>query len=361
MIYKERRIEIRFVTPTFLGGALGASELRTPPFKSLLRRWWRVVRVRGSQPDVRRLREREGRLFGHTFLKHQGIPWASASRVRLAIDGWRSGNLQKWNDNDPQIEHPEVERARGKIGAHLYLGYGPLGYDRGTVLKTSAAFSADTSFSLVARVHPSDERDLALDEVLRLWHYFGTVGSRSRNGWGSLEVDAAGKPPIPEPSWLTTYSRQFEDCLDSDWSHAIGRDSKGLLLWRTKVNYDSWQRAMQELARVKVRFRTRLQFNKKDCFERRHLVAYPVTHHEVREWKGEESFRLANQIRFKVLRETGVTDGPKRYFSVALHMPHGLPREMLNRLSRRDQDQLNQAEVWRAVHACLDQEMRRWN
>ena len=36
---------VHFNTPAFLGGADQSSEWRTPPFKNLLREWWRVVKA----------------------------------------------------------------------------------------------------------------------------------------------------------------------------------------------------------------------------------------------------------------------------------------------------------------------------
>ncbi|MDD3295479.1 MAG: hypothetical protein PHG20_12415, partial [Geobacteraceae bacterium] len=54
-------ITVEFLTPTFLGGADRQGELRSPPFKNLLRQWWRVVK---GDLAVDELRQREGQLFG---------------------------------------------------------------------------------------------------------------------------------------------------------------------------------------------------------------------------------------------------------------------------------------------------------
>ncbi len=35
--------EVRFTTPAFLGNAEQKGQWRTPPFKALLRQWWRVA------------------------------------------------------------------------------------------------------------------------------------------------------------------------------------------------------------------------------------------------------------------------------------------------------------------------------
>ena len=61
MILKKMNLET--VTPMFLHGSNGdALELRPPPFKSLMRYWWRTVQDCQTQP----LREAEAKLFGST-------------------------------------------------------------------------------------------------------------------------------------------------------------------------------------------------------------------------------------------------------------------------------------------------------
>jgi CRISPR-associated protein Cmr1 len=40
--------QVSFNTPAFLGNAEQQAQWRTPPFKAMLRQWWRVVKA----PDV---------------------------------------------------------------------------------------------------------------------------------------------------------------------------------------------------------------------------------------------------------------------------------------------------------------------
>lgn len=58
-----RQFTIRFVTPAFLGNAEQDGQWRAPPFKHLLREWWRVAwaEANGFSNDYRSLREQEGR------------------------------------------------------------------------------------------------------------------------------------------------------------------------------------------------------------------------------------------------------------------------------------------------------------
>ena len=47
--------QVRFLTPAFLGNAEQGGQWRTPPFKALLRHWWRVVWVAGYSRDADRV------------------------------------------------------------------------------------------------------------------------------------------------------------------------------------------------------------------------------------------------------------------------------------------------------------------
>ncbi len=40
---KKLEYQVAFTTPAFLGNADQQAQWRTPPFKALLRQWWRVV------------------------------------------------------------------------------------------------------------------------------------------------------------------------------------------------------------------------------------------------------------------------------------------------------------------------------
>lgn len=43
MTMQELTYKVTFTTPAFLGNAEQSAQWRTPPFKALLRQWWRVV------------------------------------------------------------------------------------------------------------------------------------------------------------------------------------------------------------------------------------------------------------------------------------------------------------------------------
>lgn len=347
----ERRMTLQFVTPAFLGGADQKGHWRTPPIKALLRQWWRVASARRSEYDHRRLREEEGRIFGHAWLKDEtGRAWAARSHVLLRLQSWTQGRLEKW-PGDSSVFHPEVGQGGRSVGAHLYLGYGPLTFERGTKLKAPPAIDTGDSAILVL-AYPDALHD-ALADTLQLVAWFGTIGGRSRNGWGSLELTGDGLTDVSGlgrgESLVAKVTRPLDDCLRLDWPHALGHDDRGLLVWKT-VTKKSWADAMRNLAEIKIAYRTTpFPFDgnaARPLFQDRQLLAYPVTNHPVPGWRTE---RLANQLRFKVMRN------PHGYAGIIAHLPCALPDQLARALptpARPSTDR--QLEVWRKVHAVLD-------
>lgn len=91
--------QVSFTTPAFLGNAEQQAQWRTPPFKALLRQWWRVAKAKESGYDHLRLREAEGLLFGNAWLEPvNGKARHRRSDVRIRLVPWEDGTLssQYW-------------------------------------------------------------------------------------------------------------------------------------------------------------------------------------------------------------------------------------------------------------------------
>lgn len=366
----KREYTVSFITPAFLGDAEQKGAWRTPPFKALLRQWWRVLEAGRYAYNHEKVREEEGRLFGHAWLKAAGDKkWAMKSQVLVRLSLWKNGTLDNWLEEDPKVSHPEAKR---NVGSHLYLGYGPLTSLRGTNLKMKPTIR-DGDLSDLQVCFPSDF-EKSMQETLQLIHWFGTLGSRSRNGWGSFSLEGDGiigygALAIDNPL-LRKILRPISNCLKEEWPHALGEDNQGPLVWKTKA-YRSWSDAIRTLAEIKIDFRVKgLPFERnKDLkdprIDRRHVVAYPVTHHGVEGWcetdkRGQlvtdkhgnlkQKERLANQIRFKV-----GSDG-QEYFGIIYHLPCKLPRELLKGLSSAEKAWITAKErdIWLKVHQRLD-------
>lgn len=309
----ELKYRLRFHTPAFLGNADQAGQWRTPPIKALLRQWWRVAYAAGHRTAINlsAMKHDEGQLFG-VAADSEGA--SRKSQVRLRLDRWDKGRLNTWAGLDNQrVQHPEV---RAPVGAHLYLGYGPLVFGQGqTALKNAAAIQAN-EFADLSLAFLKNEEAPRLHLALALMQHYGTLGGRSRNGWGSFDLMPANEStPALDTALDASLTRPWRDALQQDWPHAIGSDESGPLIWRTEAFAD-WKAVMGCLARIKIDLRTQFVFNSgrnAAAPELRHWLSYPVTNHSVRPW-GDS--RLPNSLRFKVRMQP---DG--KLYGVIFHLP----------------------------------------
>lgn len=337
---------LQLAAPAFLGDADQRGTWRTPPLKALIREWWRIAVAPEVGYDENALKAREKALFGTAA--DDSREGNLKSRIRLGLSDWHEGTCKQWEAGEARVTHPEVkDRNTGNarpVGAELYLGYGPLVFQQGTQLKNGAALQSKDSNTLklaFPEIHASE-----LASALSLAHWFGTIGGRSRNGWGSLAWQAlANSPALPALSKLTLEQtgcmRPLTRCLDLDWPHAIGSDGKGVLVWEGKQAFASWREAMRFLAQTKIGFRVALGFSSGDNspkVEPRHVIAYPVTKHHVGQWG--RNVRLANTLRFKLHSEA---DGTLR--ALIYHTPckPTLPHHGIDLL-----------DTWQRVHRHLD-------
>lgn len=354
--------QVSFNTPAFLGNAEQLAQWRTPPFKALIRHWWRIVKAHEVDYRADVLRREEGRLFGVSADGGE----SSRSAVRLRLSDWKPGTQLGW-DTDDKVAHPEVTNAAGSvihIGAQLYLGYGPLAFKGGkTALNDKpprTAIAVDEYKTLI--IITPDELAPEIEHAMSMAAWFGSLGSRSRNGWGSLQVVSRPRTPaIPDlsSSAIAPFQRELSRCLELDWPHAIGVDGSRPLVWRTK-RHATWGGLMRDLASIKIAFRTQpdlmsLAGVPPGQFAPRHLLAYPVTHHGVHGKHWGQQGRLGNQLRFKVFK------AGKQWVGTIVHTPCRLPAEMLADLSPGVRQNFDAAALasWRQIHKALDEYAQR--
>ena len=366
--------QVRFLTPAFLGNAEQGGQWRTPPFKALLRHWWRVAAAKDHGYDHTKLRETEGKLFGHAWLKDEtGKSWAKKSQVRLRLEPWAPGRLT--NENWPGNGINKVvttQDGKGKVRSDLYLGYGPVlapskkGKHPSIKLARNAIGTEkkEKATLRILSVAPPEQHQ-ALADTLQLIHWFGTLGSRSRNGWGSLSFEGAD---IEAPNRMFTSPlllrvvRPWQDCMETDWANAIGRDEKGPLIWLTSP-LNNWQEAVQEFAEhlVAVR-RIAKDFQRPGSLgglQAIHLLGYPSGG----KWKlnswGNKA-RLASPLRFKVVKWEGT-----KLRGMIFHVPCDVPKPLQHQHKLKDSDRSwlrgHQTSVWEKIHGSLDGKLTRVN
>ena len=360
--------QVSFNTPAFLGNALQQAQWRTPPFKALLRQWWRVVKAKELGYNADALRRAEGQVFGTA--SDDGPNKSLQSKVRLRLEphvddgdkvaAWAPGGLKQWPADEPREKHREVSQPASQlVGTELYLGYGPLTNRQGrTELNTTKSSGQQRTaiadkVRMTLRLRLPEALTAEIEAAMQLAAWFGTLGSRSRNAWGSLHIEArSGTALVPlTAAALTSYTRELRDSLKLDWPHAIGRDAQPdapPFVWYTPER-TTWREVMKDLARTKIAFRTiaaPFPTERPGGLEARHLIAYPVTNHEVQLEGWKKNGRLPNQLRFKLTRTPG-----NKLQGVLVHLPCGLPSPLTKGIRGQRPDEV---ALWCAVHRVLD-------
>jgi CRISPR-associated protein Cmr1 len=348
--FEELRYNVEFVTPAFLGSAGDGqvAQWRTPPFKALLREWWRIGQAKKFNYDYEKMLKEERYLFGNAVSAND----SHQSLIKLRLENWEFGKAR----------YPAAEFGKYKVQtafnpprttpAGLYLGYGPVQLDE----KQSRIALEASSKNVLSVVIPTQEDALKTQILvaMQLASWFGTIGSRARNSWGSVSLTPADpeQPTLPfETKYLKDFVQDYEAALELDWPHAIGKDRKGVLIWMTKPSQD-WKMVMKDLAELRIRVRKKcIAVRGLPGLQEKHILAYPLKEPLVANWGASE--RMANQLRLKVVR-----NGDK-YQGLVVHIPHRVPEPLASKLLATDQNKLGQMQldVWTKVHSVLDAEI----
>ena len=321
---KKLEYKVTLTTPAFLGNAEQSGQWRTPPFKALLRHWWRVAVAKKHEYDCGEIRKAEGQMFGNAWLDSRH----TRSLVRMRLD--------RWSKVSSDSKTPEkIGTGKNQVAADLlYLGYGRL---------LKAALQAGDCATLSLAVPAEYEEDI--NNALALIHSFGTVGGRSRNGWGSVSLEP--KDGTPEFELDTrAFTSPLEDALERerDWPHAIGCDTKGPLIWETAT--PDWKGAMKTLGKLRKELNSHYQFK-----DDRKWLNYPVTKLPASTSKFPKNGRLPNSLRFKVVEMAPAGNGSNRIAGMVFHTPCLPPPDF-----KPDREKL--IEVWEKVHQFLDGQIK---
>ncbi len=326
------QLDCEIVTPMFLGNAKQEAELRSAPFKGLLRYWWRVANGWKYTTDVELLKA-ESEVFGS--------PDDTGGKSQVAVEVMALSSfvpLQNDFRSQGKIAHPECERSNNQTEPLNYLaGMGLIHFRTGVI---HSYFAPGEKFKIT--IQASAEHLESVQSALYLLGMFGAIGSRSRNGWGCFCID---KLPVNHGCFLRIFTENF----DRDYPHCLGNDSKGALFWGTKITRETWEKSMKDLAEIYVAIRAgndswnipKLDVNKGNPPDR-HLLGYPVTNHSINRENWGKQGRHASALRLMVRKES---DGHRGYI---LHLPHLFSKEMWPNGKDR------QIEIWKRVHANLD-------
>ena len=305
---------LTLATPAYLGDAAQDACWRTPPLKALLRQWWRIAIAAQVDYDHLRIRQREGELFGNAWLDSG----ASKSLVRLRLDPADDSGAVAWS--------PGTQHGVAPMPVDINTGYAWFGLDdpKGKTKRKGIKPGVREGQRRLRLAYPAACEDEML-RTIALINAFGSIGSRSRGGWGSIAVGEAGNAL---PADLKPIARSLPACLALDWAASLV-DDDGPWLWETEPLNGSWDKVMKRVAALRRDVRTSL----KDLGGRdlRAVLGFA------------KNGRMPSPLRWKVV---GDPAGSHRIRVFA--MPHRPPPEV----GVRD-GQVEQA--WRRVRETIDQ------
>ncbi|TXF11483.1 RAMP superfamily CRISPR-associated protein [Pelomicrobium methylotrophicum] len=314
----ERRYTVRFLTPAFLGDALQNARWRTPPFKHLLREWWRVAYAaeHGFRIRVPDMRREEGLLFGNAWLDGE----YNKSKVRIRLETPNGVPTQAWIRGKQKGVAP---LSTGLDTSYAWFGLAK----RGGNLPDRTAIKADDKEGVrVLCAAYTDEMDGRMKEIMRLIDAFGLLGSRSRGGWGALHVE--GIEPLGAQE-IRRYARPLDQCLQHDWAMSLAVDNQGLCVWQSQSRFKSWSDAMRSVASLRKAVRTKLKnVERKDL---RQALGFAG--------KG----RMPSPLRWKIVPDSN------GLFIRVFAMPHKLPAD-----SGASMSDENLKLAWKTVCKALD-------
>jgi len=316
-------LKLEFLTPAFLGGADGNAELRSAPFKNLLRQWWRIS---NGHLHTKELGKKEGELFGVAGAKETD---SHRSLVTLYITGidYKDFFEHSYNPKHNQHSIPRYNSSMTQIiKPFIYLGYGPVPTNGPwkRFIKPGKRINVNIYFPHKIKAE--------IEKILYLAHHFGAVGSRSRNGWGAFSLES---DDIDFDKLFSIKTNNLENAFcEKRYPWTLGKDEKGLLCWETANRFDNWESAMVEMAKIYAT----LRYNTKEMknINARAILGYPLRNATI----SEKTDRIPKQLRMTFNKINGKLAG------IFYHLPFKLPVDLISNIQ--------EIELWKAIHRYLD-------
>lgn len=254
------RLVLDLVTDAFVGGAaepcdkrsddLGAEGLRPPSLRGLLRFCWRACH---GHLGLEELASREAQLFG-------SVEGRAAQGVTIRT---RALELAVVPPSPPLApgERP-TGRQPYREGDLAYLGYGVADF-RGRRQRPAMQAGASFEVTIAGRQLATPAANGLADALWLLGAIVG-CGSRSRRGWGSLQVAGwdGSEPPAPWPARCETpeelrdawcmFLARFKDRPERPEWTALGAGTR-VFVWED--TFRTWEEALGDAGQALKRFR----------------------------------------------------------------------------------------------------------
>ncbi len=206
---KTKKVIFHFetVTPMFLGDAETnmpePRTARTAPIKGALRFWWRamnahLVEKKNNKWDYSKLKEYESAIFGGT-----DSPKAQKSKVLIRIINSQLSVPNNFKELENQSKktlpiHNLQKNKTEQVNAIRYLGFGLYDFKD----KEKNRYYVEGSWDLLCEYPEGDiiteiqkkEVTINIEKELQIafsmLNLFGTLGSKARNGFGSIQISS---------------------------------------------------------------------------------------------------------------------------------------------------------------------------
>lgn len=367
----------RVITPMFSSGAdQTGCEIRVPEIKAAMRFWWRAAH---SNLKLEELKEREALIFGGS-----GDEEARKSSFTMRVENARINYFgqKKWDDSAIKFDTGKVNKIGKPIKINIfdYLAYGIVqsvevgkNPQTGKAIKKTLlqrdGIAPDSIFDLVIcvdkeckRVNKKNQIEVVPDlnpveeveKALELFSCFGSLGSRSRNGFGKVVIEKKD-------------GKEFKTDMLETCGEYVGINSKfpeytsfGLKssLFGTGV-CPSWQKALAEignayrLARIGETYKSGLVVNNQGDHHtglNRQYLAQPL--HMGKDKDGKDIIvntigieRMAKQF-FMIVEK----NGKEEYCGYILHLPFDIEK-----VSKQCDKQ-----IWLDANNAMKQELRKY-
>ncbi len=323
--------EFSFVTPAFLGGAEQRAELRAPAFKSLLRYWWRIAVAKESGYNVEIIRSKEAQIFGSVF--NQTL----SSKVTVSVTEVEQLKIETKSPQNWSRKIDPSDRRSGDVVS--YLGYGayvgPGKFADGRSAFTPREGGTRAVVQGTARIEIRDrglnsEQLGELNRAMVLLANFGSVGNKSRNGFGSfyLADKTCAEFYRDKGSAIKLASRSYLETVN--WPSSIALDENNQpCIWATESD-SNWLGIMQEYAKIKKNL---YQFAKNRDRQPNGKAG--------RDMLGTHLPRFPSQLHF-VVHPTNPDFS--RYRGTLIHIP----------VSKNEKISQNEVSFWSDIYARLD-------